>query len=255
MGRAGAGSGVNGGGRSHLPIASKRGKRMRVGIHQLHYLPWLRYFDKIRQSDVFIVLDDIQFNKNGWQNRNRVKAGAGATLLTVPVFMRAAQRLDEVRIHNGSPWRRKHWATLEQSYARAPHFAEYAGFLRETYAREWERLNDLNRHMLSGFVRALGIETPMVYSSELGVPGTATERLVNLIKAVGGDTYLSGAYALEAYLDAALLEREGIGLELQEWHAPVYPQLHGEFVPDLSIVDLLMNCGGESLGVLCGQLT
>ena len=228
---------------------------MRVGIHQLHYLPWLRYFEKIRHSDVFIALDDIQFNKNGWQNRNRIKSSAGATLLTVPVFMHAEQRLDEVRIHNGAPWRRKHWTTIEQSYARSRHFAEYEPFLRETYARDWDRLNDLNQHMLKFFVGALGIETPIIYSSQLGVPGTATRRLVNLIKAVGGDTYLSGAYALDAYLDAALLERAGIGLELQEWHAPVYPQRYGDFIPDLSIVDLLSNCGRESLGVLCGQLT
>ena len=241
--------------RGSSPNAPTRGKRMRVGIHQLHYLPWLRYFDKIRQSDVFVVLDDIQFNKNGWQNRNRVKSSAGATLLTVPVSMRVRQRLDEVCIHNDTPWRRKHWVTIEQSYARAPHFAEYAPFLRDTYSREWERLNDINRHMLGFFLDALGIETPVVYSSQLGVEGTATERLVNLIKAVGGDTYLSGAYALETYLDARRLEQEGIALELQDWRAPVYPQLHGDFVADLSILDLLMNCGADSMGVLCGQLT
>lgn len=235
-------------------MASTRGKRMRVGIHQLHYLPWLRYFDKIYQSDVFVVLDDIQFNKNGWQNRNRVKSASGTTLLTVPVHMHAAQRLDEVRIHNGTPWRRKHWATLEQSYARAPYFDDYAGFLRKTYARDWEFLNDINQAMLRFFLDALEIRTPVAFSSELQVPGVATERLANLIKAVGGDTYLSGAYALDAYLDASVLEREGIALELQEWHAPTYPQRHGEFVADLSIVDLLMNCGPDSLGVLCGQL-
>jgi hypothetical protein len=228
---------------------------MRVGIHQLHYLPWLRYFDKIKHSDVFIVLDDIQFNKNGWQNRNRVKTSSGATLLTVPVYMRVGQRLDEVRVHHGTPWRRKHWATIEQNYAKAAQYADYAPFLRETYSIEWERLNDINRHMLSYYIDALGIETPVVYSSTLGVAGTATQRLANLIKAVGGDTYLSGAYALDAYLDAGQLEREGIALELQEWRAPVYPQLHGEFVADLSILDLLMNCGSDSLGVLCGQLT
>jgi hypothetical protein len=228
---------------------------MRVGIHQLHYLPWLRYFDKIRLSDVFVVLDDIQFNKSGWQNRNRVKTSAGATLLTVPVYMRAGQRLDEVRIHNGTSWRRKHWATIEQGYAKAPHYADYTAFLHDTYSREWERLNDINRHMLGFFLDALGVETPIVYSSQLGVAGTATQRLVNLIKAVGGNTYVSGAYALDAYLDAGQLEREGIALELQDWRAPVYPQLHGDFVADLSILDLLMNCGADSMGVLCGQLT
>jgi hypothetical protein len=109
--------------------------------------------------------------------------------------------------------------------------------------------------MLRFFMDALGIDTRVVYSSELKVPGVATERLANLIKAVGGDTYLSGAHALDAYLDAGLLEDEGIALELQEWHAPAYQQRHGDFIADLSIVDLLVNCGPESLGVLCGQLT
>lgn len=233
----------------------ERGERMLVGIHQLHYLPWLRYFDKIQRSDVFVVLDDIQFNKNGWQNRNKVKTPNGVALLTVPVYMKAGQRLDEVRIHDDVPWRKKHWRTIAQSYGKAPFFSEYADFFRETYARTWESLNDLNRHMLAFHLDALGIDTPVRYSSELRVPGEATERLVNLIKAVGGDAYYSGSYALEAYLDAALLERNGVALELQHWHAPEYAQRHGDFVPDLSVVDLLMNCGPDSLNVLCGQLT
>jgi len=228
---------------------------MRVGIHQLHYLPWLRYFEKIQNCDVFVLLDDIQFNKNGWQNRNRVKTSTGAVLLTVPVQMKFAQRLDEVRIDERTLWRKKHWKTIEQSYRRAPFFSEYAEFLEATYAREWAFLNELNRHMLDFYLRALGITTRVEYSSALCVPGTATERLVNLIHAVGGESYYSGAYALDAYLDAGALAHAGIALDLQEWRAPVYPQLHGDFVPDLSIVDLLMNCGADSLGVLCGQLT
>jgi len=232
-----------------------RGKRMRVGIHQLHYLPWLRYFEKIQNCDAFVVLDDIQFNKNGWQNRNKVKTPSGPVLLTVPVQMKFQQRLDEVRIDNRTPWRKKHWKTLEQSYHRAPFFSEYAAFFEATYAREWEFLNELNRHMLEFYVRTLGITTRIEYSSELNVPGIATERLINLIRAVGGESYYSGAYALDAYLDAEALARANIALDLQEWRAPVYPQLHGEFVPDLSIVDLMMNCGPESLGVVCGQLT
>lgn len=228
---------------------------MLVGIHQLHYLPWLRYFEKIQRGDVFVVLDDIQFNKNGWQNRNKVKTANGVALLTVPVYMKAGQRLDEVRIHKDAPWRQKHYRTIAQGYGKAPYFKDYAAFLRETYARDWTFLNDLNRDMLAFFLDALGIDTPVVYSSDVRVPGTATERLVNLIKAVGGDAYYSGAYALETYLDAELLDRNGIALELQHWHAPEYAQRHGEFVPDLSVVDLLMNCGPDSLNVLCGQLT
>ena len=223
---------------------------MLVGIHQLHYLPWLRYFEKIARSDVFIVLDNIQYGKNNWQNRNKVKTSGGVTLLTVPVVERLGQTLDQVKISPLAPWQRKHWRTIEQSYRRAPFFEEHAPFLQAVYHREWEYLNDLNRHMLDYFVRVLGITSRVVYSSELNVPGVATERLVNLIKAVSGDEYYSGAFAAQAYLDADMFRQAGIGLVFQEWHAPVYPQLHGEFAPDLSIIDLLLNCGPESLTIL-----
>jgi len=226
---------------------------MRVGIHQLHYLPWLRYFEKIARSDAFVLLDDIQFSKNGWQNRNKVKTANGLAVLTVPVRMKAGQTLDEVRIHNDVPWRKKHLRTIEQAYARAPYFDAYVPFLRDVYGREWERLNDLNLRMLRFYLDALGIATPVYRSSELNVSGEATQRLVNLVKAVGGDAYYSGAFALDAYLDGALLEANGIALELQDWRAPEYPQLHGDFAADLSIVDVLMNCGPNALDVVCGQ--
>ena len=223
---------------------------MLVGIHQLHYLPWLRYLEKVHRSDIFIVLDNIQFNKNGWQNRNKVKTSAGPTLLTVPVHAKAGQNLDEVRIDNETPWRRRHWSTIEQSYGKAPYFELHGPFLEAAYAKEWSRLNDLMRHMLEYYIIVLGIETQIRYASDLGVPGEATGRLVNLIRAVGGDRYYCGAHALEEYLDSDLLDAAGIGLELQEWRAPVYPQRYGAFVPDLSIVDLLMNCGPGSLPIL-----
>ncbi len=224
-----------------------------AGIHQLHYLPWLRYFEKIARTDTFIVLDNIQFNKNGWQNRNRVKTSAGATLLTVPVYEHYQQFLHEVRINNTVPWRKKHWATLEQAYRKAPYFNDHAPFLQATYAREWETLNALNRHMLEYFLQALGIPTRICYSSDLDVPGTATERLIHLIRAVGGTAYYSGAHALDAYLDAQALEAAGITLVLQHWEPPCYPQLHGAFLPDLSIVDLLMNGGPRALAILLGE--
>ena len=131
--------------------------------------------------------------------------------------------------------------------------AQHIPFLEDVYARHWERLNDLNRYMLDYFVRMLGISTRIVYASELQVPGVATTRLINLIKAVGGTHYYSGAYALDAYLDATQLAAAGITLALQEWHAPTYPQLHGAFVPDLSVIDLLFNCGPDSLRVLLGE--
>ena len=225
---------------------------MLVAIHQLHYLPWLRYFEKIGRADAFIVLDDVQFAKNDWQNRNKIKTAQGATVLTLPVEQKHQQPLNEVRINNRVNWRRKHWETLRQAYGSAPFFAEMAVYFESVYSKSWERMNDLNREMLGFFLRVLDMETPIHYSSELGMPGEATERLINLIKAVGGTRYYSGKYALQVYLDERQLTDAGIGLELQRWTAPVYEQLHGEFIPDLSIVDLLFNHGPEARRILMG---
>lgn len=226
---------------------------MICGIHQLHYLPWLRYFDKIARSDIFVVLDNIQYNKNGWQNRNKIKAASGALLLTVPVHAPLGCRLDEVTIDETQPWRKKHWASILQNYARAPYFEQHGPYFREIYAREWPSLNALNKDMLDYFVGALGITTLIRYSSELDAPGTATERLIRLVRSTGADTYYSGAYAIDHYLDIAKLKAAGIALRLQEWRAPVYPQFYGAFVPDLSILDLIMHCGPHSLHVLLGH--
>jgi len=223
-----------------------------VGIHQLHYLPWLRYFHKIACSDVFVVLDNIQYNKNGFQNRNRIKTPQGGHLLTVPVLDRFAQPLDAVEIDNRRNWTRKHWRTIEQSYGRAPFFDAYGAPLKPFYTRHWESLNALNRAMLPYFLEALGITTPILFASDLNVPGEATERLIRLVRVAGGTAYLTGAYALDAYLDTAAMEEAGIRLEIQSWCAVPYPQLHGPFEPDLSIVDLLVHCGLQSRDVLLG---
>lgn len=226
---------------------------MVVGIHQLHYLPWLRYFHKIARSDVFVVLDNIQYNKNGYQNRNRIKTPQGPLTLTVPVFDHFAQSLDAVQIDNKRNWMAKHWRSIEQHYRRAPFFDDYVSALSAFYQRPWTTLNELNRAMLVYFLDALGITTPVLYSSEMDAPGEATTRLVNLIHAAGGDAYLTGAYALDAYLDADELAAAGIALEIQSWKSVAYPQSHGPFIPDLSIVDLLMHCGPQSRRVLLGE--
>ena len=226
---------------------------MRVGIHQPHYLPWLRYFEKIARCDVFVVLNTVQYSKNGWQNRNRIKTASGTTLLTVPVHAPFGERLSEVRVQTDKPWRKKHWRTIAQNYAKAPAFEEHRPFIEDAYGRDWQTLDDLNAHMLAYFLSALEITTEVVYASDLDVPGDATERLVNLVRAVGGDRYYSGAYALDAYLDTEAFEKAAIALDLQQWRAPEYPQLHGAFEPDLAILDLLLNCGDESLGVLLGE--
>ncbi len=229
---------------------------MILAAHQLHYLPWLRYFHKMASCDIFVVLDNIQFNKNGWQNRNKIKTPQGASLLTVPVLHQQAQSLSEVQIDNKQPWWRKHWGSLVQYYGKAPYFKEHEAFFEEIYRREWSRLNDLNYEILFYLVKALGLKTKMIRSSELSLRGEATERLVGISKDLGARAYLTGAYAVEVYLDKALFEREGVELVYQEFECPSYAQLYPEagFIPDLSLVDLLFNCGPRSLEILQGTV-
>ncbi|MDR7568915.1 MAG: WbqC family protein, partial [Armatimonadota bacterium] len=183
---------------------------MIVAVHQPHYLPWLRYVDKAARADVFVLLDDAQYTKNGWQNRNRIKTAQGWTYLTVPVEEPFGKPISEVRICNRENWRRKHWNTLRTHYGRAPSFRRYAEAFEEVYAREWEHLCTLNLHLLERIFGLLGLRTRLVRSSELGIPGRATERLVAICRTLGASAYLTGDYAATNHLEVRQFEEAGI---------------------------------------------
>jgi hypothetical protein len=223
-----------------------------VAAHQPHYLPWLRYVEKIARSDVFVLLDDVQYTKNGWQNRTRIKGAGGWMYLTVPVLGAFGKPIVDVRINTQTRWRAKHWMAFETNYARAPHFCRYRDLLQPLYERPWDRLCDWNLATLEALVRALGIRTRLVRSSHLGIPGRGTERIVAICRALGAAAYLTGDYAASRHLDAGQFAPAGIEVRRQGWQCPTYPQQHARagFVPDLSIVDLLFNAGDESLAVL-----
>lgn len=223
-----------------------------AGIHQPHYLPWLRYFEKIDACDVFILLDTVQYNKNGWQNRNRIKTRDGVQLLTVPVHAHLGDTFADVAIDHTQPWQRRHWRSVEQAYRSAPHYNWVNEALEPIYQREWTRLSDLAETFIRTLCGMLQIETPIRRASEFDVPGDGTRRLAGLVNAVGADAYYTGAHAMETYLDATAMREAGIDLRIQQWTAPQYDQLHGAFVPDLAIVDLLMNAGPDSIAILRG---
>lgn len=215
---------------------------MLVGIHQPHYLPWVRYFEKVARSERFILLDDVAFTKNGWQNRNRIKTAQGPQILTVPVNLSLGMPIKDVSIAR-EPWTRKHWATLTQSYRQAPYFSKEWESL---YEQSWENLVELNVEMYQRHLAALDINVPWCRSSQLEVPPeNGTARLVNLVKAVGGTAYLTGAHAFDEYLDPAAFRKAGIDLWIFEWRCPTYRQLHPKygFVKDLATLDLLF-CEG-----------
>ena len=228
---------------------------MIVGIHQPHYLPWLRYVDKIARSDVFVLLDDVQYTKNGWQNRNKIKCVQGWMYLTVPVVDAFGRPIREVHINNRERWRAKHWAALCTNYARAPYFPRCRDDFEAIYKREWATLSDLNVALLTALLSILGVQTRIVRSSALGIPGKATPRLVDICTALGATAYLTGDFAASNHLDVELFEQAGIEIRRQGWQCPLYPQRYPEigFIPDLSIVDLLFNAGQDTLGLLAGS--
>ncbi|HVF67611.1 MAG TPA: WbqC family protein [Pyrinomonadaceae bacterium] len=226
---------------------------MLVAIHQPEHMPWLGFFEKLLRADVFVLLDDVQFSKGDFQNRNRVKGRDGAQWLTVPVAHRFGQRINEVETAGGA-WRAKHWKTLRSCYARAAHFGEFAGAFEEFYARPWARLSELNVEAIRVLARAFGVEKRFVFSSALDAVGQKSELVLNICKAVGATRYYSGR-AGSTYLDADAFGRASVEIVVQEFEHPVYEQVFMKeqgFVPNLSALDLLFNRGAGGLGLLEG---
>lgn len=231
---------------------------MIVAAHQPHYLPWLGYLDKLARCDLFVVMDDLQYEAQNFQNRNRIKVNLGAHWLTVPL-RRGAQtdRIVDRRIdHTGwggrHHWQARTWATLVTHYGRAPHFDRYAPALEEVFARRWDWLVELDLQMLELARRWLGLTVPVVRASSLGLVGAKTERILALCRAVGASAYLSGRGGSTGYLDTAALARAGISTLWQPFTHPIYPQRYPAlgFVSHLGFLDLLFNCGPAAATVI-----
>jgi hypothetical protein len=213
--------------------------------HQPNYLPYLGFFDKMAQCDVFVIQDEVQYERHDFQNRNKIKNANGATWLTVPVEHTGSTiSIKEVRIATRfeATWGSQHWRILKENYQRAPFWKQYCDFFEEAYSRRWESLLDLNLHLIKGLLSFLKINTPLVMASSLNASGKATEMILAQCKSVGADIYLSGIGGRN-YLDVSLLENAGIKVIFQNFRSPVYIQQFGEFIPDLSVVDYLF-CNG-----------
>jgi len=222
---------------------------MRLAIHQPQYLPWLGYLDKIDRAEQFIVLNTVQFKKNEWQNRNRIRTAQGWQWLTVPVLHRFGQTLGEVRINPSSDWQSKHLRALEVHYARAPFRDRVLRGLACVLNQQWDRLADLNLAVLRWMLDAFGIKTPLRLASELHVREEPTDRLIDLCRAAGATHYLAGAGAAQ-YMDVPRFEVSGVKLVVQNFRHPVYAQCYEPFIPGLSALDLLFMRGEEALPVL-----
>jgi hypothetical protein len=221
-----------------------------VAVHQPQYLPWIGYFDKMRRADIFCYLNDVQYKKNEWQNRNRIKTAQDWQWLTVPVRYRFPEKINEVRINNTTQWSKKHLQAIKTNYSRAPYFKEYISIFEDTFSRDWELISGLNIHLIECLKDALQMkEKKTIISSELTLREDPTDRLIDICKELGADTYLAGQGGAN-YMDAIRFEKNGLNVIMQEFKHPVYPQLFGDFQSHMSIVDLLFNCGPESMDMI-----
>jgi hypothetical protein len=225
---------------------------MIVAIHQPQYLPWIGYFHKIDRADKFVLLDNVQYKKNEWQNRNKIKNSNGWQWITLPVIYRFGEKIKEIRINNRVQWRKKHLHSIFINYRRAPYFKEYFHIFEDVYSKEWEFMVDINKEFIRRIMYILGIEKELILASKLGLlDNDPTDRLVNICIKVGGNTYLSGRDGAK-YMNLEKFKGVGLKIIFQDFRHPVYPQLYGNFIENLSIIDLLFNCGDRSINILRG---
>lgn len=219
----------------------------RVAICQSNYLPWKGYFDLIHDVDVFLFYDDVQFTVRDWRNRNRIKTPQGCLWLTVPVGAERNRLICEVTIPEHR-WQAQHWKTIHQFYGKAPHFKRYEGFFEHVYRGvRWRSLSELNQYLITHIAREfLGVRAEFLQSDQFGVTTKKQERILDLLRAVGAESYVSGP-AAKAYLDPARFEEAGIQLVWKEYaDYPIYAQFFPPFEHAVSILDLLFHAGEKA---------
>ena len=218
----------------------------RVAVLQSSYIPWRGYFDLVASVDEFVFYDDVQYTKQDWRNRNRIKTPQGPLWLTIPVGSDVHRKIRQVEIADPSAGQ-AHWQRLRANYSRAACFSEVAGWLQALYCdQEWTSLSAVNERFVQAICNQLGIGTRLSRSSDYTLEPGRTERLVSICKQAGATTYVSGPSA-RAYLDVAAFEQSHIDVSWFEYPTyPEHPQLWGAYADKLSILDLLFNCGSQA---------
>jgi hypothetical protein len=226
-----------------------------VVISQPMFFPWLGMFEQIRLADVYVHYSDVQFSKGSFTNRVQVKTAAGMKWLTVPLKdFRLGQRIEDVQISQRQDWRRQHLELLGQAYAGAPYVDDMLGLVEGVYAAGHDSLDDLGRASMAAVCDYFDLAAGRRFlrSQELGVAGASSRRVLDIVKVVSGSTYITG-WGARNYLDHSLFESEGVRVEYMDYRKLPYPQLHGEFTPFVSALDLVANCGREGGGTICSN--
>ena len=217
---------------------------MVVSVHQPNYIPWLGYFYKIQNSDIFVILDDVQFIRRGFIHRNRIKSPQGGSWLTVPVESKGNYDcgINEIKIKNELDWKENHLRSIEMHYKRSDFFLDFYDVFKSCLMKDYDKLSDLNIGIIKTICRLLNIKTEIILSSEFNINETGTERIISICKAVGADTYLSGSGGAK-YQDEKMFKDHSIKLVYSDFTDKPYKQLWGDFLGGLSVIDYIFNCG------------
>ena len=224
---------------------------MKVAIHQPNYLPYVGFFHKLSLADTFVIMDDTQYDKK-FTNRNKIKVPGNWIWLTVPINKKhkfVANKI--VEINNEENWQSDHFEKINRSYSNSKFFKKnYKAFFEKIYSKKWDHLFTLNYELIIQLIDWLDIKIEVIKESELNINGNSTERLVNISKKIGAETYVSGIGGKE-YMNKKMFETNNIKIEYQNFKCPIYKQVfNSEFIPNLSIIDLLFNIGPKSLSKL-----
>jgi hypothetical protein len=219
---------------------------MKAAIIQSNYLPWKGYFDIIHDVDVFIFLDDVQYTHRDWRNRNKVKTQGGVKWISVPILGGINQLIYEAQIDYSQNWREKHKNTIHHSYASAPYYESYKSEIYDIFSKSFDTLSDLNIFSIKKIAKILGIETKFINSKDLCTEGVKDDKLIKICQIIGADSYLSGPAAKD-YIENDKFSAAKIELYYKDYSGyPEYLQIWGEFDHNVSIIDLIFNCGEKS---------
>lgn len=225
---------------------------MILSAGQPYFAPFSGFFYKAHLSDIFVILDEVQFPLGTtWISRNRFKNDQGTLWMTIPVCKKGLglQKINDVRIYPEGHWARKHLESLKTAYGNAPYFQEHRGFVEGMFSGRFERLIDLNMAVIRHLMTHLQIETKTVLLSELGIDAKGDHRLVEICRVLGASRFLAQR-AAGKYLDGNLFQQHGIDLKFFKTPSPIYPQLWGDFIANLSAFDLVFNCGPKAREIM-----
>ena len=211
-------------------------------IRQPMYLPYLGFFKKIETSDIFVILDDVQYSIRDGDNRNRIKTPTGTSFLTVPLTKPFGKKINEVDIATSQNWQEKQIQQIQSNYKSAPYFEDYWQEIKSILSKPWIKLFDVQLEFIEYFKTILDLKAKVVNSSTLNVTSTKSQRLVDICKKLKVDVYVSGEMG-KNYVDESLFSQSNIQIKYEKFQHPIYAQLHGEFIPNLSILDVLFNEG------------